>query len=259
MSRNKGESERSQRVNRRRCLRALATVGIGAVAGCGGGSGNTGNPSTPTVASTPEMATPTETQTATPSPSPTASPTPTEKQTPMSTPGATETPTEPGTPAPPPLDQARLAQLIHERILDERIAENVGSIAWDEELQRIAEYHSEDMAENEYFAHQSPDGETYEDRYLRFGYNCMIPTVDGSLDGAENIALHWYSENRSFHNGEQVYSTETGLATAIVDEWMNAETPRQKILTSQWENEGIGVATRMTANGLKVYITQNFC
>lgn len=62
------------------------------------------------------------------------------------------------------------------------------------------------MAEQRYFAHTGPDGETMEDRYEKYGYSSKV-MVSGNqyATGAENIAYTDAHENGVRENGEEVY------------------------------------------------------
>lgn len=56
------------------------------------------------------------------------------------------------------------------------------------------------------------------------------------------------------------YDTPEGLATGIVDSWMNSTGHRENILRPYWNGEGIGIEIVETGDGMtKVWATQNFC
>jgi len=155
------------------------------------------------------------------------------------------------------LDRGRVEQLVHERINDRRAERGLDSLAFDDDLREIARYHSRDMAENDYFSHESPSGETRSDRYEKFDYDCRAPTGDGTYyTGGENIAYTYYDTEVNTDWGTVRYTTADELAAGIVKGWMNSEGHRENILTAAWNNEGVGIY--VTDEG-KVYATQNFC
>jgi len=155
------------------------------------------------------------------------------------------------------LDRSRVEQLVHEHINERRAEHGLGSLAFDDDLREIARYHSRDMAENDYFSHESPSGESRSDRYEKFDYDCRADAGDGRYyTGGENIAYTYYDTDVNADWGTVRYTTADELAAGIVKSWMNSEGHRENILTAAWNNEGIGIY--VTAEG-KVYATQNFC
>lgn len=160
--------------------------------------------------------------------------------------------------APPEVDQSKLEKEIHEEVNNVRAEHSKSALSLDPELSEIADYHSEDMANNDYYAHDSPTGETMEDRYEKFGYECRVP-VSGNqyMTGAENInKVYWNTETTTYERT----TNETKLAKITVSQWMDSPPHRENILRSEWENEGIGIAVSENSDGdTVVYVTQNFC
>jgi uncharacterized protein YkwD len=159
------------------------------------------------------------------------------------------------------LNRTRIEYLVHEEISDRRRAHDLRPIQFDDELREIARYHSKDMAENQYFAHESPDGETMADRYDKFGYDCRV-SVNGthSMTGAENIAYTYAFTDVTGPNGETLHhDNESDIAEGLVNQWMNSTGHRENILKPYWENEGIGVYIIEIDGETRVYATQNFC
>lgn len=130
----------------------------------------------------------------------------------------------------------RAEKLIHEKINDRREANGLSELGRHDRLDRLAEYHSEDMAERDYFAHTSPDGETMSDRYDRFGIVCP---------GGENI----------FKMTSMLSASPESVAEDAVESWMDSEGHRENILRSRFQYEGLSVVF----DGDTVYVTQNFC
>lgn len=149
------------------------------------------------------------------------------------------------------LERQRIEKLIHEQINERREERNLRSLSFDTQLREIARYHSQDMADEDYFDHTSPSGETREDRYDRFGYDCRVSTGGNSYaTGAENI-------NRIEYSGFSY--TESEIAEKFVTSWMESDGHRENILKQYWENEGIGVVVHEDVGDTVVIATQNFC
>jgi uncharacterized protein YkwD len=157
------------------------------------------------------------------------------------------------------LDTERVERLVHQEINDRRKAHGLEPLQYDSELAAIAQRHSTDMALQGYYSHDAPNGSDFTDRYERAGYACRQP-ISGQryAIGAENILYTFYN-TRLAKEGDSYYDTPEELAEGMVESWMNSQGHRENILQPYWENEGIGIATRQTDNGLKVYATQNFC
>lgn len=96
-----------------------------------------------------------------------------------------------------------------------RTAAGCDPLRVDVRLVRAAQAHSADMAEHDYFAHDSQDGRSPWDRIKAAGY---------ADPGAENIA--------------KGYPT----AAAVVEGWMNSPGHRRNILNCDLEAIGIGIA-----------------
>ncbi|WP_435196745.1 CAP domain-containing protein [Natronomonas sp. EA1] len=137
----------------------------------------------------------------------------------------------------PGLDEQRVERLVHAEINEEREARGLAPLAYNETLAAVAEAHSRDMLEREYFAHEAPNGSGLADRYRRAGIDCP---------GGENIY--------TTPNGELAVS-EQALADRIVREWMRSPGHRENVLKARFSREGIGIV--VADDG--VYATQNFC
>ena len=149
------------------------------------------------------------------------------------------------------LNSEDIEQLVHEKVNEERESRGLSVLSFDAELTEIARHHSEDMAQSDYFAHTSPDGEDMEDRYDMYNYNCRAD-INGNqyATGGENIFKQSYS-GITFTNEE--------LATETVEGWMNSPRHRENMLKEYWNNEGIGVYIEEDGSRTTVYVTQNFC
>lgn len=110
----------------------------------------------------------------------------------------------------------------------DRIANGLTPLSLDPELSRIARIKSQDMKDNNYFAHNSPTYGSASDMLKAFGY-----------------AFHGVGENIAHHA-----TVEKSQAA-----FMSSAGHRQNILGSQWQKVGIGVV--YDAQGF-VYVTQLF-
>lgn len=155
------------------------------------------------------------------------------------------------------LDADDVERLIHENVNEERSQRDLQPLSYDPELEEIAKYHSEDMAENGYFSHDSPSGEEMSDRYDKFGYDCRASAGGNRYyTGAENIAYTYYEERIS---GGIYHDSPVDVAEGVVKQWMESPGHRRNILLEEWNNEGIGVYIKEVPEGTRVYVTQNFC
>lgn len=166
--------------------------------------------------------------------------------------GDTETREEP-----PTINESAVEMWIHRFVNEERRARGLDPLARNETLDAIASYHSSDMANEGYYAHESPSGETVRDRYVKFGIDCWdVYGETKYLDGSENIAQTYHHRKVNVPvGGTRYHETAKSVARGLVDQWMNSTGHRKNILSPDWTSEGVGIAV----NGTHVYATQNFC
>ena len=149
------------------------------------------------------------------------------------------------------LDSVEIEQLVHDKVNKERESRGLSTLGFDTDLEEIARYHSKDMAQNDYFAHTSPDGEEMEDRYDEFGYDCQADMGGNQYaTGGENLFKQSFT-GYTFTNEE--------VANETVEGWMNSPRHRENMLKEYWNNEGIGVYIIEDGSETTVYVTQNFC
>lgn len=164
----------------------------------------------------------------------------------------------------PDLDMDDLVKRIHQRVNEARKAHNVVTLDYDPAIEPLAETHSEDMAERDFFGHQNPDGAGVADRARRLNLTCIkrenqTKTRNGFGENLFTGTLYrGYRE--MYENGRKVdvvydWHTESSLAEVIVDGWMNSPGHRRNLLDSTYDDEAIAVATV----GEKYYVTQVFC
>ncbi|GAA2213944.1 hypothetical protein GCM10009850_094080 [Nonomuraea monospora] len=111
----------------------------------------------------------------------------------------------------------------------ERAKGGCRALTHDAKLRRAAFGHSADMAENDYFDHDSQDGRDMMDRIRATGF--------GGSAWAENIAMGQRS------------------AAAVVRDWMNSDGHRQNIMNCTYTHIGVGAAK--DGKG-QIYWTQDF-
>jgi uncharacterized protein YkwD len=87
-------------------------------------------------------------------------------------------------------------------------------LKWNEKLEKAAFQHSQDMLENKYFSHNSPDGKKAGDRLDRLGYRW---TAYG-----ENIAQGYSSEKQ------------------VVEGWLSSPGHCRNIMNKMYREMGVG-------------------
>ena len=108
----------------------------------------------------------------------------------------------------------------------------VGPLEMNEQAQWAARRHSKDMADNNYFEHDSQDGTNFGDRMSREGFS-------GASPWGENIAAG------------------NGSAESILTQWMNSPGHCQNIMDSRYHVIGIGYAYNSSSSYYH-YSTQDF-
>ena len=159
---------------------------------------------------------------------------------------------------PPELHADDLAQRIHALVNVERKKAGLTTLAWNKALAAIAQEHSRDMADRNYFAHESPEGRDFGYRYQQAKFDCAVRAGKLIWTGAENIALSRLYN--SFHRVNNIttydWNTPADIARKTVEGWMVSPGHRVNILTIHWRQQGIGV---VIASENQILITQNFC
>ena len=180
----------------------------------------------------------------------------------------------PGVPLPPKagpppspedrLDVEALARETFRLVNRERVAAGIAPLVWSDTLVRIAEVHSADMARRRYFAHETPEGQSVNDRAARFEATCRYTEGRTTWTGfAENLAYEGaYSgiEFRTDPNGRRseryLWRTGTEMAVAATRGWMNSPGHRANILQRRSRRSGLAVAR---GDDHRMYFTQVFC
>jgi len=138
---------------------------------------------------------------------------------------------------------------VHRLINLEREKHGLKILGYDEKLASIAKSHSKDMASNEYFSHETPEGLDPTDRAGKADYVCRYQIG--------NLIYSGIGENIHMVNGSSValWSSPESIAELAVSGWMDSPGHKKNILTSNFSNEGIGVYISTSS----IHVTQNFC
>jgi len=156
------------------------------------------------------------------------------------------------------IDETRLEATIFHCVNQVRRQHQLTEFKFHPRLNQIARAHSKEMAELNYFSHQSPikKNETMIQRFRNAQTNWS-----GQL--AENIAVSYTKSSllSGYFPGEienYPYDTCLEFAKNILDKWLASAGHRKNILNPQLKRMAIGVA-RGRLNGLDaIYVTQNF-
>lgn len=129
---------------------------------------------------------------------------------------------------PAAVSAARVVALTNE----ERAGENLPSLRVSELLTQAAQLKAEHMAENEYYAHVSPDGKTPLYWLDRVGYRY--------LNAGENLVI------------------DRTTSEQVVSAWMHSADHRKNILRSQFTEIGVGIAEGRYKGEDTIFVAQVF-
>lgn len=133
-----------------------------------------------------------------------------------------------------PVQSPKTAQIevqIRQRINEIRQEQGLGELQANEKLAEVARRYSQQMAEQDFFSHTSPTGETPAQRVRSAGIGYRL--VGENLFKSTNIPQP---------------------VSAAVEGWMDSPGHRENILRSQYRETGIGV----WQDGETYYVTQLF-
>ncbi len=149
---------------------------------------------------------------------------------------------------------------IHQLMNVERYAHGLLPLASDPRLISIAQAHSKDMAQNNYFDHTNQQGQEPSDRSDAARYSCVKDFGDYYMTGiGENIWQGWMYDSYLLVDGvisNQRYLSLKEIAQMAVDDLMDSPGHRENILSPVYDREAIGV---FIGPEEEVYVTQNFC
>lgn len=135
--------------------------------------------------------------------------------------------------------EARIFELVNER----REALHLHPLLRWQPIDALARDHSRDMAERNYFDHYNPEGADPSGRASLADVSCL------------GIGSNYYGLGENIHKWENFRGTDTQLAEAMMDSWMDSYGHRQNILNVKYDRIGVGVHE---LSGV-VYATQTFC
>ena len=172
---------------------------------------------------------------------------------------------EPAAPGPEPEPQQARAELIegnvHAIVNQHREAAGLPPLERDPVLDAIARAHSQDMADRNYYDHDTPEGLDPSDRADAAGYECIKDMYGGQYFNRHSYYMAGIAENIHSVYGEW-YVSPVQMARLLMDGqghqtgWMDSYGHRQNILHHNYDRIGVGVAFNDVGD---VYATQNFC
>ena len=98
----------------------------------------------------------------------------------------------------------------------QRSAQGLSPLSYDSELTKLAQLKAEDMAENNYFSHQSP-------------------TYGSAFDMMQSAGVSYRSAGENIARGQKT-------PAAVMDSWMNSQGHRENILSLSYTSIGVGYA-----------------
>jgi uncharacterized protein YkwD len=146
-------------------------------------------------------------------------------------------PTPPPTPAQVEYDEEYVEELeiaVHNRVNEERKAQGLGTLEYDNALAQVAAYHSTDMAQNDYFEHKDEEGCDSACRVTTAGYKWRA-----------------VGENLFLLARDQHFSVE-GASALVVAGWLGSEGHRENLFEKDFTHEGVGVVIK----GDSIYVTE---
>ena len=148
-------------------------------------------------------------------------------------------------------DMKKLVLLIHDKINEERKQYGLKELRWDTNLALIAEKHSKDMGQRDYYDHVTPEGLDPTDRANRDGYSCK----------KEYGTYYTYGVAENLYQLSGPWGGYENISSNVVEGWMDSSGHRENILEKNYDRQGIGVFFDPATSGdpWGWYITQKFC
>lgn len=164
----------------------------------------------------------------------------------------------------PPVDIEELEFRVHSLINEERLKQGLAELEWNDEVAASAREHSEYLAglnrgfvKELYIAHEGPDGKLHSDR-LREDNVFYFNTSGENIHANSLVKSYYIDENltpASYHTMEE-------LSVIAVKGWMNSTGHRKNILTTSFDETGVGIARDSTETNYvftQVFITRATC
>jgi uncharacterized protein YkwD len=130
-------------------------------------------------------------------------------------------------------ENLNLEQSVFEKLNQYRVSKGMPELIWNEQLAKVARFHSENMAKYKFFNHKGLDGKMVDDRAKNFGLSDFRGI-------GENICY-----NQGYENPSQT----------AVESWLNSGGHRENLLRKIWKESAIGVAV---ADDGTYYFTEVF-
>jgi len=129
-------------------------------------------------------------------------------------------------PPPTPSQPADLVTILHSLSNTSRGQRNLADLTFDTKLSALAKERSQEMIDQHYFSHTSPDGCDLRCRFTNANYE--------TFSWGENLA-----ESTSY----QMLSNRE-LAEMFMESWLKSSGHRDNLLSAKFTHEGIGVAVK---------------
>lgn len=154
---------------------------------------------------------------------------------------------------PPELDRSTIEYGVFDEINEHRVAEIDENFILNLDMREASRMHSRNMAEQGFFSHESPQGQTAGDRYREVGYKCE--EKPGVGDTFEHIVRAEFDSQIQSPSGDVVvYEDEQDLIQGLSQEIIQ-EDLEDFIRNEQFEEASVGVYTRSDV----IFLTFNLC
>jgi uncharacterized protein YkwD len=159
------------------------------------------------------------------------------------------TATATATQTPQPVTDAVLETAIRNAIASERRAADVDRLNRTERLDRVADHHSEEMATYDFFADESPWGDTLQNRFVQEDVACSRVFDEERAEYVDPAQLI-YRTNAT--------TNASSIAEAAVATWLAEADDERALSLDGWTELGVGVERASDGEEL-VYVTVVFC
>ncbi len=139
--------------------------------------------------------------------------------------------------APAQQNTAEIVQLIFEKTNQLREAKGLQPYQALDSLNRLAQYHSDNMVEKAFYSHVDPDGLTPVGRAEKLGIQAWRRVGNTFIGVAENIAQVPWFENVSTCGDTR---SSEALASCMVEGWKNSP-PHYKNIMGDYVYLGVGI------------------
>ena len=134
----------------------------------------------------------------------------------------------------------RMVRVLLEETNRNRTAKRLGALTLSADLSAAAQAHAEDMLARDYFAHESPEGESSADRVARLAARAIVLSVRENILKTEG------------HEDDE----PDVRAIDFIDGWMDSPGHRENLLAGDVSQVGFGVASKRVKGRLIEYAVQ---